>query len=438
MPSFQTIASCPGNLRQSCRALDWLTFTLADVQTGVGSFLATYLAAERHWEPFQIGAAMSAGATAGMIAQTPAGWLIDRVAHKRELIALGSALIALGSLAMLHLQSVSGVLAVEALLGVVGAFFPPAIAGMSLGIVGRGRLDRRIGRNETFNHAGNVVTAALAGALGYYLAQAAIFYVVIALSFLAITIVFRIRAADIDFERARGADSDSAKNPPQTSRLADLFKDRRVLVFVASVLLFHFANAAMLPLIGQRLSKGHPRESPLYMGICIVGAQLVMSLIATPAGMFAHRWGRKPVFLAGMCVLPVRGALYTLSDHSYYLIGVQLLDGVGAAIYGVVSVLVIADLTRGTGRFNFAQGAVATALNAGGALSTFAAGFIVQRFGYNPAFLTLAAIALGDALFFWMAMPETLPSIPPRSQLGASFRGFAISCGHRTKRRFRE
>lgn len=151
------------------------------------------------------------------------------------------------------------------------------------------------------------------------------------------------------------------------------------------------------------------------MGICIVGAQLVMSLVASPAGIFAQRWGRKPVFLAGLFVLPVRGILYTVSDNAYFLVAVQLLDGISAAIYGVVSVLIAADLTRGTGRFNFALGAVATALAGGGAVSTLAAGFIVQHWGYNPAFLTLAAVALGNLLFFWLAMPETAKKRPEAS-----------------------
>ncbi len=311
---MKTTAAPPADgeqTRQSCRALDWLAFVLADVQTGVGPFLATYLAAARHWQPFDIGVAMSVASIAGMIAQTPAGWLIDRLRHKRELIAVGSALVALGSFGVMHLQSFCMIVAMEALLGIVGSLFPPSMAGMSLGIVGHDRLDRRIGRNETFNHAGNVVTAALAGGLGYALAQEAIFYVVIVFSLIAIVLVFRIRAADIDFERARGGLSE--KNQTQVASMKELFQDQRITVFIISVALFHFANAAMLPLIGQRLSEGHPHESPLYMSICIVGAQMVMSLVAAPSGILAKRWGRKAVFTIGLCVLPVRGILYTVT-----------------------------------------------------------------------------------------------------------------------------
>jgi MFS family permease len=176
--------------------------------------------------------------------------------------------------------------------------------------------------------------------------------------------------------------------------------NRSLLIFTISVVLFHFANAAMLPLIGEKLSLGHPRGSSLYMAVCIVGAQTVMIPVALAAGRFAHSWGRKAVFLIGFAALPIRGALYTLTDNPYFLVGVQLMDGIGAAIFGVVSVLVIADLTRGTGRFNFTQGV-------GASLSNGITGFIVQRAGFNAAFLFLAGVATFALGMFWVFMPET-------------------------------
>jgi len=191
------------------------------------------------------------------------------------------------------------------------------------------------------------------------------------------------------------------------AHLWDVLTDRPLVIFGLSVVLFHFANAAMLPLIGQRLAAGHPRESSVYMAVCIVGAQLVMTPVAMFAGRFASLWGRKTVFLIGLAALPVRGVLYTVNDNPYFLISVQLLDGIGAAIFGVVSVLVIADLTRGTGRFNVTQGVVATATGLGAALSNGIAGFVVKHGGYNAAFLFLAAIAAGGCALFYFAMPET-------------------------------
>ena len=283
------------------------------------------------------------------------------------------------------------------------------MAGMTLGIVGRRGLDLRVGRNETFNHAGNVFAAVTAGLLGYWIARQSIFYCTAIFCAVTIIAIFFIRQNEIDFERSRGCETGegSKKKDGTVSGVFEVLKDRSLLVFTISVVLFHFANAAMLPLIGQKLSLGHPRGSSLFMAVCIVGAQTVMIPVALAAGRFAHSWGRKAVFLIGFAALPLRGALYTLSDNPYYLVGVQLMDGIGAAIFGVVSVLVIADLTRGTGRFNFTQGVVATATGLGGSLSNGVAGFIVERAGFNVAFLFLAGVATFALGIFWILMPET-------------------------------
>ena len=99
--------------------------------------------------------------------------------------------------------------------------------------------------------------------------------------------------------------------------------------------------------------------------------------------------------------------LYTFSDNAYWLVGVQLLDGVGAGIHGAIFPIMVADLMRGTGRFNVAQGAVMTAQGIGAALSTTVAGLVTAHFGYSAAFLTLAGCATAGVLMFQLAMPET-------------------------------
>jgi len=336
----------------------------------------------------------------------------DRVRYKREALAVGTALLGIGALAVVFFHSFTEVLGAQVIMGVVGTFFPPAMAGMTLGIVGRRGLDLRIGRNETFNHAGNVFAALAAGLLGYWVARRSIFYFTAVICVITIVAIFFIRSNEIDFERSRGCErgEDDGKNSGAVSGFFEVLTNRSLLIFTISVVLFHFANAAMLPLIGQKLSLGHPRGSSLFMAVCIVGAQTVMIPVALAAGRFAHSWGRKAVFIIGFAALPIRGTLYTLSDNPYFLVGVQLMDGIGAAIFGVVSVLVIADLTRGTGRFNFIQGVVATATGLGASLSNGITGFIVQRAGFNAAFLflaTIAAFALGIFCFF---MPETKKS----------------------------
>jgi predicted MFS family arabinose efflux permease len=267
------------------------------------------------------------------------------------------------------------------------------------------KLAGRMGRNEACNHAGNVGAALLAGLIGYYIAQEGIFYLVVALSGATILTVLLIREDDIDHLQARGAREESGGG--HISGLGELLANRHIAIFALAAVLFHFANAAMLPLLGQRLSVGHDHGSSLYMSACIIVAQLVMIPVAVWAGRFAGTHGRKPAFMLGFGVLPVRGVLYTLSGDPYVLVSIQLLDGIGAGVFGVLSVLVVADLTRGTGRFNITNGAISTATGIGAALSNAVSGIIVQYAGYDGAFLTLAGIAAVAALWFGLAMPET-------------------------------
>jgi MFS family permease len=145
----------------------------------------------------------------------------------------------------------------------------------------------------------------------------------------------------------------------------------------------------------------------LSKAACIVAAQIVMVPMAMLVGAKADAWGRKPLFLLALLVLAIRGCLYPLSDNAYWLVGVQLLDGVGAGIYGAVFPVIVADLMRGTGRFNVAQGAIITAQGIGAALSTTLAGLIVVHSGYSAAFLTLAGVAVVGLALYFFAMPET-------------------------------
>ena len=186
-----------------------------------------------------------------------------------------------------------------------------------------------------------------------------------------------------------------------------LFKSRPLVIFGLCVMLFHLANAALLPLVGQKLAAAYPKEATAMMSACIVAAQAVMLPIALLVGRTADSWGRKPLFLAGFAILPIRAVLYTLSDNSFWLIGVQVLDGVGAGIFGALTPLVIADIMRGTGRYNLAQGAIATVQGIGASLSGLAAGVIVDHFGYSAAFLTLGAAAVVAVIVFALRMPET-------------------------------
>jgi MFS family permease len=183
-----------------------------------------------------------------------------------------------------------------------------------------------------------------------------------------------------------------------------LFWERPLVLFLGCAVMFHFANAAMLPLLGEMLAKGQGRSSMMFMSACVVTTQFVITLIASWSGRTAGTWGRKPLLLIAFGVLPIRGVLYTLTSNTGLLVAIQIMDGVGAGIFGVVSVLVIADLTRGTGRFNLTLGAITTAVGIGAALSQVIAGSIVHHAGFRAGFLFLGGGGVGSvrySLFFY-------------------------------------
>ena len=391
------------------RSLDALNFFLADVRDGLGPYLAIYLLTERRWDEASIGAVMSIAAIAGILAQTPAGALIDRSRAKRALIIAGALLVTLACLVLPLLDRFQLVAATQALAAASGSIFAPAIAAVTLGIVGPRAFAARTGRNEAFNHAGNAVAAAVAGGTAYWFGPVVVFWLLAAMALASIAATLAIPAGAIDHQVARGLDhiaGETAQEKPSGFRV--LLTCRPLLIFAGATVIFHFANAAMLPLVGQKLALVNRNLGTSLMSVCIIAAQIVMVPVAVVVGRKADIWGRKPIFAAALAVLAIRGALYPLSDNQYWLVSVQLLDGIGAGIFGALFPLVVADLTHGTGHFNVSQGAIATATGLGAALSTAIAGFIVVQAGYSAAFLFLAAVAAAGLLGYCALMPETL------------------------------
>ena len=393
------------------RPLDALNFFLADVRDGLGPYLAIYLLTERKWDQASIGLVMSIAGIAGIVAQTPAGAVIDRSTAKRALIVASAVIVTCTSVLLPLLDRFELVAATQALAATAGAVFAPAIAAVTLGIVGPKAFAKRTGRNEAFNHAGNATAAAIAGGTAYFFGPIVVFWLLAVMAAASIAATLAIPASAIDNELARGlygaVDKFGSHHGP--SGFEVLLTCRPLLIFAAATVAFHFANAAMLPLVGQKLALINDKLGTTMMSVCIIAAQIIMVPVAIMVGRKADVWGRKPLFTAALAVLAVRGALYPLSENPYWLVGVQLLDGVGAGIFGALFPLVVADLTRGTGHFNVSQGAIATATGIGAALSSAAAGYIVVAAGYSAAFLFLAAIAAAGLIGFMILMPETLP-----------------------------
>ena len=390
--------------RRTLLGLDALNFLLADVQAGVGPFLAIYLAGY-NWNEERVGLALTVGGIAGILAQTPAGALVDSLRAKRALVAAAVVALAAGALLIAFAPSLWPVMAAQTLIGGTSSVFGPAICAISLGIVGPCAFDARQGRNQALNSAGNVAAALSMGLLAYFVSNRSIFFFVVALAIPTILTLLIINPEEIDYDLARGANR--AEEGPEVESVRLLFRDHPLVIFLLCAVMFHFANAAMLPLLGELLAKGRGRSSMLFMSACVMTTQIVITLLASWSGRKAGAWGRKPLLLIAFGVLPVRAVLYTLTSNTVLLVAIQILDGIGAGIFGVVSVLVIADLTRGTGRFNLTLGAIATAVGIGAALSQVIAGAIVRHLGYHAGFLFLGAVAAAALAILYFFMPET-------------------------------
>ena len=384
-------------------SLDAVNFLAADVRGAVGPYLNVFLVTQQHWSQSEVGLVTTIGGLLGLAVQTPIGAAIDETHAKRGIVVLALAVLAVTAAVIFAWPTFWPVAVSNSLMAIAGDVFGPAVAALTLGLYARKQLARRMGRNSAFDHAGNVAIALLAGAVGYAFSQRAVFLLVPVFAALTAAAVLSIPAKAIDYDRARdlGRAADAAATPPSAAGYGVLLKSRPLVIFGLCAMLFHFANAPLLPLVGQKLAAAYPKEATAMMSVCIIAAQAVMLPIAILVGRKADVWGRKPLFLAGFAILPIRAVLYTFSNNSFWLIGVQVLDGVGAGM-------------RGTGRYNLAQGAIATTVGIGASLSGLATGEVVDHLGYSAAFLTLGAVALAAVTVFATAMPETADTTAER------------------------
>ncbi len=390
----------------SIAALDRVNLSLGDVRDVFEPYLAIFLTADRHLNPAQVGIALSTTSIVGILAQTPLGAVIDASGDKRRLIAIATLTFAISYMVIVHFPAFLAVIAAQGMIGISAVIVGPAVAATSLGLVGKEHLEERVGRNEALNHTGNVIAAIVAGILGQFVGRVWIFYFFVILCILTIFSVFQIRKKDIDNTQARG---DEGENTERAS-MKDLLSDRTLIIFASSVILFYLANAALLPLVSQELTAGKQNAPSLYVSGAVIVAQLIMIPVAAWAGTTANKWGRKPLILIAFVAVLIRALLYTVSRNPWFLVSVQVFDGIASGIFTVLVVVVVADLTEGTGRFNLVQGAINTMIGIGAALSNLGSGFLVKAAGYHISFMTLAGIAAVGLGWFWLAMPETKKS----------------------------
>jgi MFS family permease len=396
--------------------LDWLNFFLADIRGGLGPYVGVFLLTQAGWNQATIGAVLTVSGLIGITLHTPIGALIDATHFKRGLIIAGTGALAMCALAIAWAPTMPVVLGADIVMAVAGAIFAPTVAAITLGIISTQALAGRLGRNTAFDRAGNIFIAVLAGWIGWVFSQRAVFYLVPLFAVLTSLAVLSIPAHSIDHERARGLRDSSNKIDHEQPVSWRVFLERRSLVVLAAAnAVFHFANAPMLPLLSQKLALAHPGVETALTSACIITAQVISIPTALIVGWKANDWGHKFLLLVGFAALPIRGVLYTISDNAVWLVSVQILDGVAAGTLDVLIPLSLADIMRGTGRYNVSRGVVGTVQGVAGSMSNVVAGLLVIGLGYSRSFLILSIVAV-VAWLLLMTMPETSRDLPLEQQ----------------------
>jgi predicted MFS family arabinose efflux permease len=395
----------PAPSRQSLRGLDWFIFFLADVQTGFGPFIAVYLTTEK-WTQAQIGLVLSIGGVVGLIGQMPGGAIIDAARSEKLVAGLAIATIGCSALAYAAWPIFPVVVAAATLHAAASCVLGPAIAAISLGLVGPRAIGVRLGRNARFASLGNGVAAAVMGTCGYLFSSRSVFLVTCVLAVPTLLALSQIREREIDVAYAHGAVPRESPDAKATS-VVGLLRRRVLLIFACSILLLQLANAAMLPLMAGVVTMRSSQWAPVLIAACIIVPQAIVALMSPSVGAKAQAWGRRPLLLVGFGALVVRGLLFATVHDPYLLVAVQLFDGITAAVFAVMVPLIVADVAFGSGHFNLAQGIVGTATGIGASLSTVLAGYVSDRFGSGVAFIGLAAVAAIGFAVIASVMPET-------------------------------
>jgi MFS family permease len=415
--SSDAIGAAPS--RTSLHGLDGINFFLAGMQAGFGPFVAVLLASEK-WTQQDIGFVLTVGGLVGLLSQVPGGELLDASRSKRFLVALGAIAVAVSALVIALWPSRPVVLAALVLQGLTGGLLGPAIAAISLGLVGHSSLAERLGLNQRFASAGVLATTAVMGAIGYFLSYQAIFLASAALALPSLAALSRIHETEIHFGRACGQPDHHAPTSPPRIRRSSLWKNYGLLTFAGCLFLFQFANASMLPLAGEQLVYRNGTGASFIVSALIIVPQIVVVLGAQRVGREAQSWGRRPLLLIGFGALTVRALLFAVTTNPLLLIWIQLLDGISGSTLGVLTPLIVADFTKGTGRFNLAQGFLGTLSGIGASLGTTFFSVVSGNFGGAIGFISIAAVALSLVLIVWLWMPETMPSnTKPNTRLGS-------------------
>lgn len=401
-------AAAGDDRRRATRALQALNFFMADMQAGIGPFLGVFLQ-QRGWTAGPIGTVMTAGGVAGMVMTVPAGAFIDHTEKKRLVVIVTGICTVLASFLILLSQAGWVVTISQVATAIAGAAIGPAVAGMTLGVVRQAGFNAQNGRNQAWNHAGNMVGAGLSGWLGWKFGMPAIFYLAAVFGGLAILSVLMIPERAIDHAAARGLEARDGADPAegQAEGFAALLQTKPLLILAAALACFHLGNGAMLPLYGLAVVGAGKGDAALFTATTVVVAQAVMILAALLAMRIAAGRGYWLVLLVSFASLPLRGLLAGSFIEHWGVWPVQALDGIGAGLQSVAVPGLVACMLDGTGRVNVGQGAVMTVQGMGASLSPAIGGWLAQAIGYRAAFYILGSFAL-VSLALWIGFAAIL------------------------------
>ena len=372
--------------RRATRWLQALNFFMADMQAGIGPFLGVFLQ-QRGWQTGPIGSVMTLGGVAGMVMTVPAGAFIDHTDKKRWVVVITGICTVLASFLILWSQAGVVVGFSQVATAIAGAAIGPAVTGMTLGVVRQKGFNAQNGRNQAWNHAGNMVGAGLSGYLGWKFGMPAIFFLAAAFGVLAIISVLSIPERAIDHRAARGLEDDDGDDQEggQAEGFKALLSNKPMLILAAALACFHLGNGAMLPLYGMAVVGAGKGDAAMFTATTVMVAQAVMIVASLLAMKVAAGRGYWLVLLISFAALPLRGFLAGTFIEHWGVWPVQALDGIGAGLQSVAVPGLVACLLSGTGRVNVGQGAVMTIQGVGASLSPAIGGWLAQELAIGRA-----------------------------------------------------
>jgi len=390
-------------------SLDWLNFLVADVRGALGPYVIVYLTSQQGWSPSSVGIVMTIGGWAGLAAQTPIGAWLDTSRHKQGLLLSGLAVLSAGAVVIAVLPHFWPVLLANGMMQVVSGVFEPAIAATTAGLFARDALTRRMGRNAAWARAGNGTVAVTSGVLAWVFASQVVFFQVPVISVLAAIAVLSIPYEKIDLRRARGLGSGGEEKPAEDERPTawfSLFRSRQLVVFGVCSFLYELADAPLLSLVGQQMGMEHRAAGTVITSAFIVAAQLGMMASSIVVGRRADMWGHRRLLAAGFAMLPVQAVLTVLTPDPYWLTAVQLFGGFGTGLFAALTPIWLADITRGTGRYNLSQGVVATLRALGVTTSALLSEIGLEQLGYSATYIGCGALGSAALALLWFGLPE--------------------------------